>query len=105
MAELSVSGRLTVGSLKNQFKKEFGLTLRIYYGARFADEKATLASLRKEGGSKAGDLKISGNMQVGNFEKKFLEIYGIKIQVATGDDTKLINDILTLSAASKEWGS
>lgn len=101
MAEISVSGRLTVGSLKKQFKNEFGLTLRVYYGAKFADEKATLASLRKEGGSKGGDLKVSGNMQVGNFEKKFFEIYGIKIQVANPDDSKLISDSLTLSAASK----
>ena len=104
MAELSVSGGLTVGSLKNRFKKEFGLTLRVYYGSKFADEKATLASLRKEGGAKSGDLKVSGNMQVGNFEKKFLDTYGIKIQVATGDDSKLINDVMTLSQASKEWG-
>jgi hypothetical protein len=101
MAEVSVSGRLSVGSLRTQFKKEFGLTLRVYHGAKFADEKATLASLRKEGGSKAGDLKVSSNMLVGNFEKKFLETYGIKIQVANADDSKLVNDALTLSAASK----
>ena len=73
----------------------------MYHGAKFADEKATLASLRKEGGSKAGDLKVSGNMLVGNFEKKFLETYGIKIQVANADDSKLVSDSLTLSAASK----
>jgi len=102
MAELSVSGRLTVGSLKNQFKKEFGLTLRVYHGSKFADEKATLASLRKgDDKAKTGDLKASGNMFAGTFEKKFKEIYGIKVQVANVDDSKLIADDVTLSAASK----
>jgi len=102
MAELSVSGRMTVKSLKNQFKKEFGVSLRVYNGARFADEDATLASLRKgEDKAKTGDLKASGNMFAGTFEKKFKEIYGIKVQVSSADDSKLIADNVTLSAASK----
>ena len=101
MAEISVSGRMSVKTLKSQFKKEFNLTLRVYYGAKFAEEDATLASLRKGDATKAGDLKIAGNLQVGNFEKRFQETYGIKVQVANADDTKLINDSLTLTAASK----
>jgi len=101
MAEISVSGRMSVKTLKSQFKKEFNLTLRVYNGAKFADEAATLASLRKGDATKAGDLKIVGNLLVGNFEKRFQETYGIKVQVANADDTKLINDSLTLSAASK----
>ena len=101
MAEISVSGRMSVKTLKSQFKKEFGLTLRVYNGAKFAEEDATLASLRKGDASKAGDLKIVGNMLVGNFEKKFQEIYGIKVQVANADDSKLSNDASTLTAASK----
>jgi len=105
MADISVSGRMTVKSLKSQFKKEFKLTLRVYSGSKFADEDATLASLRKGDASKGGDMKISGNLQVGSFEKRFMDTYGIKIQVATGDDSKLLNDSLTLSAASREHGS
>jgi len=101
MGDISVSGRMSVKTLKSQFKNEFKLTLRVYKGNKFAEEDATLASLRKEGGAKAGDLKIVGNMLVGNFEKKFMEIYGIRVQVANNDDSALAKDSLTLSAASK----
>jgi methylphosphotriester-DNA--protein-cysteine methyltransferase len=102
MAELSFSGRMSVKTLKNQFKKEFGVTLRVYNGARFADDDATLASLRKgDDKSKGGDFKASGNMFAGTFEKKFKETYGIKVQVANADDSKLIGDTVTLAAASK----
>ena len=101
MAEISVSGRMMVKTLKKQFKEEYNLTLRVYSGAKFADEDDSLASLRKGDVAKAGDLKINGKMLVGNFEKKFKEIYGIKVQVANADDSKLVNDSLTLTAASK----
>ena len=101
MADISVSGRMSVKTLRAQFKKEFSLTLRVYNGARFADDDATLASLRKGDASKAGDMKISGNLQVGNFEKRFQDTYGIKVQVANGDDSKLVDNSLTLSAASR----
>jgi len=101
MGDISVSGRMSVKTLKSQFKNEFKLTLRVYNGARFADDDATLASLRKAGAAKAGDLKIVGNMLVGNFEKKFKEIYGIKVQVASNDDSALVGDSLTLGAAAR----
>jgi len=101
MAEISVSGRMMVKTLQYQFKKEFNLTLRVYNGNKFANEEDSLASLRKGDVAKSGDLKIVGNMLVGNFEKKFKEIYGIKVQVASADDSKLANDSLTLTAASK----
>jgi len=105
MADISVSGRMTVKSLKAQFKKEFKLTLRVYNGARFAEEGATLASLRKGDASKSGDMTIRGNLQIGSLETRFMETYGIKVQVASGDDSKLLNNSLTLATASKEHGS
>jgi len=40
-------------------------------------------------------------MQVGNFEKKMMELYGIKVQVASGDDSKLVDNSLTLSQSGK----
>lgn len=101
MADISVSGRMLVKSLKDQFKKEFDLSLRIYKGNNFADESVNLASIRKEGGTAKADMKINGRMLVGNFEKQFLETYGIKVKVASKDDSKLIDGKLSLSAASK----
>lgn len=100
MAEFSINGRTKVKTLKKQFKEAFGSTLRVYKGKRFADEEATLASIRTEG-AKGGDIKVNGNMQVGNFEDKVKEVFGISIQVATPDDTKLIDNSVTLSASGK----
>jgi hypothetical protein len=100
MADFKISGRMTVKNLKKQFKDAFGSTLRVYNGAKFADDDATLASIRK-GDSKGGELEVKGNMQVGNFEKKMMELYGIKVQVASSDDSKLVDNSLTLSQSGK----
>ncbi|TAF63574.1 MAG: hypothetical protein EAZ55_13365 [Cytophagales bacterium] len=107
MAEIQVSGRMLVKTLKAQFKEAFGATLRVYVGlhkgAQFADDEATLASIRdeEEADTKADDIVIAGQMKVGNFEEKFADIYGIKVQVASPDNSKLVDNDITLSAAGK----
>ena len=100
MADLSISGTMKVKTLKANFKEEYGSTLRVYVGKKFADDDATLASIRKED-AKGGEVKINGKMLVGNFEKKILEEFGIVIQVATPDDSKLSDNSLTLTASGK----
>lgn len=100
MADLTISGRMKVKTLKADFKKEYGSTLRVYVGQKFADDDATLASIRKTD-AKGGEVKINGKMLVGNFEKKILEEFGIKIQVATPDDSKLVSDSMTLTQSGK----
>ena len=49
MADFSIDGRMKVKTLKKQFKEAFGSTLRVYKGVGFADDEATLASIRAEG--------------------------------------------------------
>lgn len=100
MADFTISGRMKVKTLKSDFKKEYGSTLRVYVGQKFADDDATLASIRKTD-AKGGEVKINGKMLVGNFEKKILEEFGIKIQVATPDDSKLASDSMTLTQSGK----
>ena len=104
MAEFKLDGRMKVKTLKENYKKNFGGTLRVYKSVTckgaFADEDATLASLRAEG-KKGGELVVGGNLRVGNFEKKVAELYGIGVQVATKDDSKLADNDLTLVAAGK----
>ena len=100
MADFSISGKMKVKTLKANFKEEYGSTLRVYNGKKFADDDATLASIRKED-AKGGEVKINGKMLVGNFEKKILEEFGIVIQVATPDDSKLSDNSLTLTASGK----
>lgn len=100
MADFSISGKMKVKTLKANFKEEYGSTLRVYNGKKFADDDATLASIRKED-AKGGEVKINGKMLVGNFEKKILEEFGIRIQVALPDDSKLVDDSVTLTASGK----
>ena len=99
MADLTVSGKMKVKTLKKDFKENFGCSLRVYVGKKFADDSATLASIRKETSVKVADLKIRGNMKVGSLEQLFKKELGITIQIANLDDTKLVSDTLTLSAA------
>ncbi len=96
-AELKVSGRMTVKRLKENFKNEFGGTLRVYNGREKADDNATLASIRRNDDAKGGELVCNGNLTVGSFEKKVLEVFGIKVQVATPDDWMLALDGITLA--------
>ena len=95
---------MKVKTLKEKFKECFGSTLRVNKSASckgaFADDDATLASIRAEG-AKGGELVVKGNIKVGNFEKKVAELYGIGVQVANADDSKLADNEITISAAGK----
>ena len=104
MAEIDANGRTHVGTLIKDFKKEYGVNLRIYKSitARgpLADEKATLASIRDKGVKAQGDIKINGNMQVGNLEDKFRKVLGIGIQIENTNGN-LANNKATLSSLTK----
>ena len=100
MADIKLTGNMKVKTLRAEFKKNFGSTLRVYNGARFADDDATLASIRAKD-AKGGELTVKGNMQVGNFENKVKELYGIKVQVSNADDSALADNSITLTAAGK----
>jgi hypothetical protein len=95
---LNINGRMKVKTLVSDFKKEFGLTLRVYNGRSFADEGATLASIRK-GDAKGGEISPKRNMKVGNLEDKIQELFGIKTQIAGSDDSYLCDNDNTLAKA------
>ena len=60
MAEFKLDGRMKVKSLKANFKKEFGASLRVYTTVACktpADDEKTLAALRAEG-YKGGELVV-----------------------------------------------
>ena len=103
MAEFDISGRMSVKTLKNQFKNTFGLELRVYKGKQFADESATLASISEK---KVEEFSCKANMQVGNFEARFKEATGVTVQVAVLPDAPkeagaLVNNSYTLGEASR----
>lgn len=96
MADLSISGRMTVKGLKKSFKKSYGLTLRVYKGNKYADEDATLSSLSDK---KVTEFSAKSNMQIGNFETKFKKATGLKVQVASPKDKELASNSRTLADA------
>jgi len=104
MADFKIDGRMKVKGLKENFKKTFGCSLRVYTTISCktpAKEDATLASIRAEG-AKGGEIVVGSNIRVGNFEKKVAELYGIGVQVANAANTKLSDNDITLAAAGKE---
>lgn len=98
--ELKVSGRMNVGTLKKNFKETFGVEIRVYKGVKFAQEKATLASIRSAD-AKGGDFSIHGRTKVGKVENEFKEKMGIKIQIENSSG-QLASDNISLTQASKE---
>ena len=98
---VNINGRMKVKTLKIEFKNDFGLTLRIYDGRSFADDNATLASVRK-GDNKGGEFSPKRNTKVGNLEDKIMDMFGIKTQVAGSDDSYLCDNDLTLAGAQEE---
>jgi hypothetical protein len=97
MAEFKIDGRMTVRKLKENFKNEFEGTLRVYNGREKADDNATLASIRKNDDMKVGEYVCRASRTVGKFEKEMLEVFGIKVQVASPDDFVLALDGITLA--------
>ena len=73
MAEFKIDGRMTVKKLKENFKKEFEGTLRVYNGREKADDSATLAAIRT-GDAKGGKLVCRASRTVGSFEKEMMEV-------------------------------
>lgn len=104
MADLKIDGRMKVKTLKANFKKAFGSSLRVYKSitckGAMADDDATLASLRAEG-AKGGELTVGGNKKVGTFETEFAATWGIGVQVANAADTALADNSKTLVGAGK----
>jgi len=89
---------MQVKTLKAQFLEEFGLSIRVYEGRSFADESATLASIRK-GDNKGGDFSPKKNTKVGNLEDKFMELFGLKTQITGSDDSYFCDNDFTLAKA------
>ena len=100
MASIKVTKASSVKSIKWQFKQDTGLTLRIYKGAKYADDSTKILALTKADDPR-GTLEIHGRTLVKNVENFFSESFGIKVQIANGDDTKLADNNMSLAQAKK----
>jgi len=90
----NVDGRMTVNTLQQQFKDAFNACLRVYEtSGKKANPKAKLAGLRSgENNTNVGAFEASNTMKVMDFEYQMKSIFGIHVEVARADDSKLSND-------------
>ena len=83
-----VTGRTTVAKLKNAFRDEFRVNIRIYNGADIADDNATLSSIRTVQGSLNADIDdLRGNMKVSNVERILFEKLGVVVRFEASPDS------------------
>ena len=100
MAIIKVTGASTVKSIKAQFKKEFDCSIRIYKGARLADDVTKISELSTLDNA-GGNLELGARSRVENVEKYFKDTFGIKVQISNSTDLKLASNALTLTQAGK----
>lgn len=101
MADFDISGRMKVKTLRANFKKEFGSTLRVYNGVKFADDDATIASIAGKKIAADAAVKANGKTLVGNFTKNMNAVFGIKVRVSNKEDKILVPDTISLTESGK----
>lgn len=89
---MEVSGHKKVKTFKEEFKKEFGVGIRVYKWQHFADDEATLVSIRKGNSRKIANFDIISTAIVGNIEKYFLNKLGIKVHIEASNCALANND-------------
>lgn len=89
MADTNVNGRIKISTFQKDFLKSFPYlvpTLRTTSG-KGIDNSLTIAGARAKavGGdykpSGEAELSLNGNLQVGSFEKRFKEAFGIDCEI------------------------
>ena len=85
MATIKVTKASSVQSIKSQFSKEFSCNIRIYNGAKIADDKMKISDLSKTD-NPGGELELGARSRVENVEKYFKQSFGIKVQIANTDN-------------------
>jgi hypothetical protein len=93
----SPNGNLTVGSVVEAFKSQFGAVLRIYNGRSKADGGM---SLQDVGQKQEISTTFDGKQKVGDFIAQMAKV-GLTVKVYTCDDWVAVLDGLTLEQAGK----
>ena len=101
MADFNISGHMKIKTLKKNFKEQFGSNIRVYNGVKFASDDDTVGKIAKKTVKRGEDVTAHGRTKVANFEEQMSKIYGIKIQVATRDDSELVGNDISLTQSGK----
>ena len=98
-SDITISSRMKVKTLKDDFLKEFGLNIYVYkrYGRQLADDEVTLAAIRNDE-FKDAEFSIQRNSKIINIQDKIMGLFGFKVEIY-GSNGHLCNDDLTLAGA------
>lgn len=99
-ADFDITGQMKVKTLQKEFKENFGVTLRIYNGVKFADPGKTLGSF-KDSKTTVPGFKVKASMLVDQVEKLFKSNFGIKVQIADKSDSHLVPNKITIGRAAR----
>lgn len=99
-ADFDINGNMMVKDLQKEFKNNFGVTLRVYNGIKFADENKTLGSFKKANTAATG-FKVKAKMTVDDVENLFADNFGLKVQIANKDDEHLLPNTITLGEGAR----
>ncbi len=99
-ADIDITGNMKVKSLQKEFKENFGVTLRVYNGVKFADGDKTLGSF-KSANTKGEGIRLKAKMKVSDVESAFMNAFGIKVQIADAKDTHLVPNNITIGEARR----
>lgn len=103
LKDIEVTGNMQVGTLRKQFREQFGTEIRVYKGlntgkgAKKAEDKATLASICAEG-MKVKDITIKKSLTVAEVEQQFKDQMGIGIQIMLPGGEQFAPNTMKLSA-------
>lgn len=104
-ADFEVKATMKLGVLCDLFKKNFGLTLRIYKGRVLADGRMSINTLDQKTSLAinvaAEKMTIKATQKVGEVEEAFKNHFGLTVQIANGANSKLVDNDLTLGQASR----
>ena len=101
MADIKIVGQSKVKSVKRDFKKEFGLSIRIYDGRNLANDDDNISDVRKNKGP-SKDLTIAKHMYVGRLENEFKKNFGLKVLIFDSFDKYHCDQKISLAEALRQ---
>jgi hypothetical protein len=97
---ITIDDEITVKDMKEYFKQQTDLVLRIYESSRKqARSNKKLINLA----TKKTTVKVTVRMKIETIIEKFQEI-GVKVRIASFDDSKFCNSNFTLAKAKEKDG-
>ena len=85
--QITVTPEMKVEELQAKFKKEYGLTLRIFHNLQLVVPNKALNELTENGST----IIIDQNNTIEEVCDMFEKTYRLKVQIADRKDTKLLN--------------